>query len=440
VSHSKHPFEGFHKLTIQERRRRLAEDLAISEEELSQCLDHGGLQPKTADKIVENVLGTYALPFGVAPHFVINGIKRRVPMVVEEPSVIAAASSAAKCVGKCGGFQAKNLDDWMTVQIEVHAVTDVDKARRRVVAAAESLLEQARELVPGLVSRGGGPRELEVRSIGQGFVVVHVYVDCLDAMGANLVNTIAEGIGPRVAELAEGTLGLRILTNLCDRRRVFVECRLAAETLVKQRRNEPPLDPGQLRSMGLQIAGAIEQASRFAELDPYRAATHNKGIMNGIDSVVIATGNDYRAVEAGAHAYAARSGTYRPLTTWRIEGTELCGRIELPMALGIVGGTLRVHPAAKLALRLLGVKSAGELSQIAASVGLASNFSALRALATEGIQKGHMALHYRGLATLAGALADEVEEVAAKLARMAPANVDVARTLLEQLRAARGAI
>lgn len=439
MTRSKKHITGFYKLSIDERRRLAAEHAKVPVEQWDSILEHGGLDPLTADKVVENVLGTYALPFGVAVNFVVNDVERWVPMVVEEPSVIAAASNAAQRVRKSGGFRAQTTEDLMSVQIEVHDVTDEQGAAGRILAASDELLNAARAQVPGLMARGGGPRELEVRCLGQGFVVVHVHVDCQNAMGANLVNTIAEGIGPRVAELARGALGLRILTNLCDRRRVLVECRLNEHSLVKHPPvDEPALDPMQLKEQAHAVAEGIERASRFAELDPYRAATHNKGIMNGIDSVVIATGNDYRAVEAGAHAFAARSGTYRPLATWRRVGSELLGRMELPLALGTVGGTLRVHPIARLALKLLGVTSAQELAQIAAAVGLASNFSALRALATEGIQKGHMSLHARGVATQAGALGSEVERIATLLMQVGRVNVEQARALLDRMRATDG--
>jgi hydroxymethylglutaryl-CoA reductase len=252
-------------------------------------------------------------------------------------------------------------------------------------------------------------------------------------MGANLVNQIAEGIGPTIAMLAAGRLGLRILTNLCDRRRVRVTCRIPAEGLAKLPDGVDP-QSFDIDEEATRIASAIEQASRFAELDPYRAATHNKGIMNGIDSVVIATGNDYRAVEAGAHAYAARRGRYSPLATWRRDGSSLNGSLELPLSLGTVGGTLRVHPTAQLALKILGIDSATELAEIAASAGLASNFSALRALATEGIQRGHMALHARGVATLAGAEGNEVETVAKQLSQFGTINVENAKRILTDLR------
>jgi hydroxymethylglutaryl-CoA reductase len=355
-------------------------------------------------------------------------------MAVEEPSVIAAASNAAQRVRTGGGFRTSTVESLMTAQIQLHEVVDPHRGTQRILAAKERLLQLAREHVTSLVARGGGPRDLEVRDLGEGFLVVHVHVDCRDAMGANLVNRVAEGIGAEVARLAEGTLGLRILTNLCDRRRVVVSCRVEKEGLVKPAAGGPETQ-AEVDEHASRIALAIERASRFAELDPYRAATHNKGIMNGLDSVVIATGNDYRAVEAGAHAFAARSGTYRPLATWRRDESALVGRMELPLSLGIVGGTLRTHPTARLALDLLGVTSAAELEAVAASVGLASNFSALRALATEGIQRGHLSLHARSVAVSSGAVGDEVELLAKALCQEGVVNVERATELLSHFRA-----
>lgn len=428
--------KGFYRLTLEERRRVTEQATNCTLDEIVSALDQGGLTPTTADKIVENVLGTYALPFGIALNFRVNDVDRWVPMVVEEPSVIAAASNAALRVRTGGGFRATVLEELMTAQIEVHGVTDPERAQERIVAEKEALLQLAAEQTPGLRARGGGPRDLEVRNLGEGFLVVHVHVDCLDAMGANLVNQIAEGLGPKIAKLARGTLGLRILTNLCDRRRVKVKCRVMPEGLVKPPEGQNATE-FELERAAATVAEAIENASRFAELDPYRAATHNKGIMNGIDSVALATGNDYRAVEAGAHAFAARSGVYRPLAIWRRDGCSLTGTLELPLSLGIVGGTLRVHPAARLALKLLAVDSAAQLAEIAAAAGLASNLSALRALATEGIQRGHMALHARGVATLAGAEGDEVEKVAVDLSKGGKINAEHASFLLAALRASK---
>jgi hydroxymethylglutaryl-CoA reductase len=419
---------GFHKLSLSERRRTLSERAGLADDEMERSLLGGGLDAATADKMVENALGCYSLPFGVALNVRINGVDRLAPMVVEEPSVIAAASNAARMVRAEGGFYAEHLGQLMTAQVQLHDVADPERATERLRAHQDELLDACRASVPNLVARGGGPESLEVRDLGAGYMVVHIYVDCLDAMGANLVNGIAEAIGPQVAALAEGSLGLRILTNLCDGRRVRVRCRARAEDLATRR-------PGSSEGFtGDEVIDRIVRASIFAERDPYRAATHNKGVMNGIDSVVIATGNDFRAVEAGAHAFAAQSGTYRPLSIWRRDGNRLAGEIELPLALGIVGGTLRLQPAARLALKLARITSSGELAALAASVGLASNLAALRALATEGIQRGHMSLHARSVATAAGARGDEVELCAKRLSGGRAINLEAAASILGELR------
>jgi hydroxymethylglutaryl-CoA reductase len=419
---------GFYTISVEERRRVVAEATETSLDDLTAALEAGGLDPKTADKFVENVLGTYALPFGVALNVRVNGKDYVVPMVVEEPSVIAAASNAAKMARAGGGFTAEVDPPIMTCQVQLFDVIDIDRGAERIRAEKEALLDLANGAVPGLTARGGGAKDLEVRKLGAGMLVVHFYVDCRDAMGANLVNSIAEAVGDRIAELGGGKRGLRILSNLCDRRCVRVRARVPASALATE-----TLD-------GASVIQGIENASRFAELDPYRAATHNKGIMNGIDSVCIATGNDWRAVEAGAHAFAARNGRYQPLATWRgatdEEGAQvLDGSIELPLALGTVGGTLRVHPAARLALRILGSPSASEIAAIAAAVGLASNLSAVRALATDGIQRGHMALHARSVAIAAGAANDEVERVALMIVEAREITVEGAARALKVVRA-----
>jgi len=436
---------GFYKLGLAERRAVISRRAHIELAELEHALEAGGLDTATADKVVENVLGIYGLPFGVALNVRVNGVDRLVPMVVEEPSVIAAASNAARMIRQSGGFRAEVVESLMIGQVQITNVEHPAEAVARLEAAAARLLALATKAVPNLVARGGGPRAIDVRDLGQRCIVLHVLVDCRDAMGANLVNTIAEALGPITAEIAGGTLGLRILSNLCDRRRVHATCRVHARELVSSPRSSATRAPGSNAAGsessaeldGLEVIDAIVSASRFAELDPYRAATHNKGIMNGIDAVVLATGNDFRAVEAGAHAYAARSGRYAPLALWRRDGEDLVGELELPLSLGIVGGTLRVHPTARLALKILGVTSADELAMTAASVGLASNLSALRALATEGIQRGHMSLHARSVASAAGALGDEVELIAARIAGEGLITVEAAERALTQLRGAR---
>ncbi len=419
---------AFYKITVPERRLAVAEATGVSAEALEAALDGGGLDGDVADKFVENVLGTYALPLGVALNVRVNGQDFVVPMVVEEPSVVAAASNAAKMVREGGGFRAEADRPVMTSQIQVYDVSDVDSARARLMGAEAELLDAARVAVPGLVERGGGPESIEVRALSADMLAVHVHVDCRDAMGANLVNTIAEALGDRISRIAGGKLGLRILSNLCDRRRVRVSCAVPASALATE------------TLAGEAVIDGIVNASRFAEVDPYRAATHNKGIMNGVDAVVIATGNDWRAVEAGAHAFAARDGRYAPLATWRrVEGVgapSLRGELEMPLALGTVGGTLRVHPAARLSLRLMNVESAQELAMVAASVGLASNLSALRALATDGIQRGHMALHARSVALAAGAAGDEVERIATMIVEAREITLEGATRALDVLRGA----
>jgi hydroxymethylglutaryl-CoA reductase len=316
---------GFYKLSVAERRALVAERSGVDAHALSAALDSGGIDCTIADKLVENVLGTYALPFGVALNVQVNGKDRLVPMVVEEPSVIAAASNAARMVRNAGGFTAEMSEALMISQIELRGLSDVELALRRLETETEHLLSVARGAVPNLLERGGGPRSIELRRLENGRVVLHVLVDCKDAMGANLVNSIAEAVGPVAAGITGAELGLRILSNLSDRRAARVSCRVHPTDLMFSRGkpgpgpgdSAPPSDPPGALS-GDSIADGIVAASQFAEADPYRAATHNKGIMNGIDAVVIATGNDFRAVEAGAHAYAALSGRYRPLSVWRL--------------------------------------------------------------------------------------------------------------------------
>ena len=307
----------------------------------------------------------------------------------------------------------------MIAQIEVREIEDVDAALSILQKDEPEILSWAAEALPGLVRRGGGPRSIEARRLAEGHLVLHLLVDCRDAMGANLVNTAAEYIGPRIAELCRGKLGLRILSNLSDRRMVHVQAKVPAAALAPN---------------GAEVAQAIEAASVFAERDPYRAATHNKGIMNGVDSVVLATGNDYRAVEAGAHAYAASSGSYRPLATWRATEAGLEGQMTIPLALGIVGGTLRVHEGARLALSVSGAKSADDLAGLAACAGLASNLAALRALSTDGIQKGHMSMHARSVAVAAGAQGNEVIHVAQRIAEDKDVTLKAAKQALAALK------
>lgn len=378
---------GWYKVSRKERIARIAERLGLAVEEVAAAVEGGGLSPDDADRLVEDVLGTYGLPFAVAPNFQINGRDVLVPMVIEEPSVVAAAANAARMVRDGGGFRVQTDPPHMVCQVQVFA-SDREAATTRILAAKADLLARAAGVDPVLARLGGGPVDLEVRAIdggpeGDGFLVVHLVVDVRDAMGANTVNTMGEAIAPEIERLAGAGTGLRILSNLADRRKVRVEATVPLRSL---------------RMEGFeaaQVRDGIVSASRFAELDPYRAATHNKGVMNGTDAVILATGNDWRAVEAGAHAYAALGGRYRPLCTWRRQGEDLAGSLEMPMAVGIVGGATRVHPGARLALRVMGARGAADLASVAAAAGMANNLAALKALATEGIQKGHMRLHAR---------------------------------------------
>ncbi len=413
---------GFYKRSLGERRQIAAEALGIPVAELESALAEGGLDSPTADKTIENVVGTYSLPFSLCLNVRTNGRDYLLPMVVEEPSVVAAASNAAKMIRAGGGFEAEADEPIMISQVQLDEVGDPAQAAAQVAAHREELIDLANSIVPNLVRRGGGCRDLETRDLGDGFFVVHFLVDCRDAMGANLVDTIAEAVAPRVSELARGRLGLRILSNLCDRRVVRVRASIPVEALA-------------LPEMGGELVrDAVVRASRFAEKDPYRAATHNKGVMNGVDALVMATGNDWRAVEAGVHAFAARDGVYKPICTWRRgEAGSLVGSLEMPLALGIVGGASLVHRGARFGVQVAGVESAQELAQLAACAGMASNLAALRALATTGIQAGHMALHARSLAISAGARGERVETIAATMSEAGVITLEAARAHLSRL-------
>ncbi len=380
--------KAFYRLTIAERRQRLADALGLSAAEVEALNAADALPLEVADIMVENAVGTFALPFGVALNFQVNGRDHVIPMVVEEPSVLAAASNPAAVARPGGGLAAEDL-------------------------------------TPGLCRRGAGPRDVEVRLVRTAnhdtMVVVHVLLDTGDAMGANAVNSLVEGLAPLVAEIAGGTPCLRILSNLADRRLARAAVRIPFAALARDGMDGP------------EVAERMLWAYEFAANDPYRAATHNKGIMNGIDALAIATGNDWRAIEAGAHAYAARGGAYGSLSTWEIEDGHLVGAIELPMAVSTVGPLVQSHPRVRLALRILNVASARELAAIMAAVGLASNLGAMRALATEGIQKGHMALHARAVSHAAGARGAEAEELRQRLLAAGEVKIDRARELLRAL-------
>ncbi|MCB9176786.1 MAG: hydroxymethylglutaryl-CoA reductase, degradative [Caldilineae bacterium] len=400
---------GFYRLPLARRRAAVARWADLSVEELD--LWERGLDSSRADALIENVVGTYALPVGVATNFLVNGREVLVPMAVEEPSVVAAASHGALMARRGGGFEAKADAPVMIGQVQVIDLPgdDLDAACARIEAQREAILATAHAQSRSLPALGGGALGMELRRFPETsagpMLVLHLYYDTRDAMGANAVNTACEAIAGIVESASGGTVLMRILSNLADRRLVRAACRVPAQALARD-----GID-------GAEVARRIVAANALAEVDPYRAATHNKGILNGIDPVIIATGNDWRGVEAGAHAFAARSGSYRSLTEWKVDAEtgDLLGSLELPMAIGIVGGGTRSLPLAGLGLKILGVGSAGELAEIVASVGLAQNLSALRALVCEGIQDGHMALHARQLALAAGASAESAARIAEQL-------------------------
>ncbi len=398
----------FYELTPAGRLARLADESRLSMEQLDALSGAQGLSLAQADHMIENVVGTYALPLGVAQHFLVNGREVPVPMVIEEPSVVAAASFMARLARAGGGFSASASASEMIGQLQVLDVSDLEAARLKLEMQKKKLLKVADQSDPILSRIGGGARDLQVRLIDDSpigaFMVVHIIMDVRDAMGANAVNSALEKLAPLVEQITGGRVLLRILSNLADRRLAKATCRIPlAELAFKDYRAE-------------QVRNGIISAWAFAAADPYRAATHNKGIMNGVDAVLLATGNDWRAVEAGAHSFAARSGTYTSLSRWwKDQNGDLLGELEMPLAVGIVGGATRVHPGAKAALKLMKVTSASDLAEIIVSVGLAQNLGALRALATEGIQRGHMSLHARQVAVAAGAPEGLVDPLARQL-------------------------
>jgi hydroxymethylglutaryl-CoA reductase len=426
---------GFYRLSRTGRLEALVASGWLSPEEASALSGPGTLGPEEAEAMSENVVGVHGLPLGLCLNLLVDGREQVAPMAVEEPSVVAAASNAARLVRSGGGFVTDADPPLMIAQIEICDVEDAEAARRALQAAGPELVEKANALIPNMVARGGGARGIEVRHLPglegrTGALCVHVLVDCRDAMGANLLNTVAEGLAPHVVALTGGRAGLRILSNYADRRRIRVRCKVTPEML----RDESWPDGGIVRDR-------IVAASRFAEIDPYRAVTHNKGFMNGLDAVLVATGQDWRQAEAAAHAHAARTGVYGPLAIWRVgPDGALVGEAELPLAVGIVGGAARAHPGVRLALRLARVRRAVDLAALAASVGLASNLAALKALATDGIQRGHMALHARTVALEAGAEGDEVMAVSERLRAERCYRVERARAVLSEVRRGHTAI
>jgi hydroxymethylglutaryl-CoA reductase len=414
--------QGLRDHTPDERLDLVAEGAGIAAEALAALRPDTGLSIAQADHLVENVVGVIAVPVGVATNFTIDGEDRLVPMATEEPSVVAAASNAARIARVHGGFRTSSSGDVMIAQIQILDAVDPHAARLRVLEARDELLALANELDPILVSFGGGARDIDVRILPTRAgtqVIVHLHVDVRDAMGANAVNTMAEAIAPRIAEIAGSRTLLRILTNKADQRITRARAVFDADLLG-----------------GAQVVADIVAASAFAEADPYRAATHNKGIMNGITAVVLATGNDTRAVEAGCHSHAARSGRYSALSQFEQDADgNLVGTIEVPLAVGLVGGATKAHPTAQAGVTLLGVETARELAAVIASVGLAQNLAACRALAAEGIQRGHMTLHARTIAASAGATVDEIGAVAARIVADRRIRVEYAREVLDELRA-----
>lgn len=415
----------FYQMDLAERLQHLQANSDLTKEELTVFDPQGGLSTAQADLMIENGIGVFGLPLGIAQHFVVNGRPVLVPMAVEEPSVVAAASFMAKLAQAGGGFTAKAGAQEMIGQLQILDVSDSAAAEKALRSAKAEIMDLAAQTDPVLARMGGGPKDVQVRVIADSaigsFLVLHLILDVRDAMGANAVNTALERISPLVEKITGGRVLLRILSNLADRRLVRATCTIPAEALAFDQFG------------GTEVRDRIIEAWAFAAADPYRAATHNKGIMNGVDSVVIASGNDWRAVEAGAHAYAARNGSYTSLSTWSVdEQGALRGELEMPMAVGIVGGATRVHPTARAVLKLMKVQKASDLAEIIVSVGLAQNLGALRALATEGIQRGHMALHARQVAAAAGAPPEKVAALAEQLVNEGNIRIDRAIAILNE--------
>jgi hydroxymethylglutaryl-CoA reductase len=411
---------GFYKLTPKERLAIVKEFAKLSDEECAVLQNTGALPLDAADRMIENVVGAFPLPLGIGVNFLINNRDYLIPMAIEEPSVVAAASYAAKMVRDGGGFHTSSTSPVMIGQIQVVDVADADAAKKRVLEAKAQIIGKANDQDPVLSSVGGGAKDLDAKVIqtSQGtMLIVELHVDCRDAMGANAVNTMAEAVAPLIEQITGGRVYLRIITNLATKRLAKAWCTVPKASLG-----------------GEDVVDGIVNASAFAAADPYRAATHNKGAMNGIIAVILATGNDHRAIEAGAHAYAALKGTYTSLSVWKknVDG-DLVGEIELPMAVGLIGGAVRTHPTAKVAVKILGVKTANEFAEVLAAVGLAQNLAALRALASEGIQRGHMSLHARNIAVSAGATGKLIDVVAERMVKERKIRVDRAKELLAEL-------
>ena len=417
---------GFYKRSLPERAAVVAQWAHLTPQEQTMLLGINSLNAQQADHMIENAIGVYALPLGIATNFLVNNEDYLVPMVIEEPSVLAAVSNAARLFRAGGGFTTSSDDPIMIGQIQIMDVDDLYVAAGAIMAQRSRLLAAADEVGGSIVRRGGGARDLQVRPFPQTpigpMLVVQLLYDCRDAMGANAINTAVEHIAPLIEEITGGRVNLRILSNLSDQRKARAQGMIPADELATD-----TLD-------GVTVARSIVEAGAFAAVDPYRATTHNKGVMNGIDAVVIATGNDWRAIEAGAHAYAARSGIYTSLTQWwQDDAGNLHGAIELPLALGIVGGATRVHPTAQIALKILGVETAQQLAEIVAAVGLAQNLEAIKALATEGIQRGHMSLHAKQIAIAAGASGALIERIVQTMIEEGNIRLERAKALVQEL-------
>jgi hydroxymethylglutaryl-CoA reductase len=412
--------QGFYKLSMAERIDVLKRRASLTDDEAKTLASTGGLPADVADRMIENVVGGITMPLGIATNFKINGKDYLVPMALEEPSVVAAASNAAKIARVKGGFTVTNTGPVMIGQIQVVDVSTPEDASSKLLARKADLLKKANDQDPMLVSLGGGAKDLNVKVLSTlkgPMVVAELIVNTGDAMGANAVNTMAEAVAPMVEEITGGRVFLRIISNLADRRLVRASAVFGKEEIG-----------------GEDVVDGVVYAYAFADADPYRCATHNKGIMNGVVAVGIACGQDIRALEAGAHSYASRSGEYKPLTVWeKNDDGDLVGRLEMPMAVGLVGGAARTHPAARADIKILGVKTAVELAEVMGAVGLAQNFAALRALASEGIQRGHMKLHSRNVAISAGATGELVDLVAQKMIDEKKIRFDRAKELVLEL-------
>lgn len=411
---------GFYKLTPKKRLEIIKEFAGLSDEECGLLQNCDSLTLESADRMIENVIGKFPMPLGIGVNFLINSRDYMIPMVIEEPSVVAAASYAAKMVREGGGFHASSTPPVMIGQIQVVNLESPEMAKQQILENKQSIIKKANDQDPVLTSLGGGAKDLDAKIINTTIgpmLIVELYVDCRDAMGANAVNTMAEAVAPLVENVTGGRVYLRIISNLATKRLARAWCTVPKEAVG-----------------GEEVVNGIVNASAFAVADPYRAATHNKGAMNGIAAVILATGNDHRAIEAGAHAFAALRGRYTSLSVWeKTEKGDLKGMIELPMAVGLIGGAVRTHPVAKIALKILGVKTANEFGEVLAAVGLAQNLGALRALAHEGIQRGHMSLHARNIAVAAGATGGLINIVAERMVRERKIRMDRAKELIAEL-------